>query len=80
MAFYRRGKGLPRLSERSVDPAIGAPLCPVKFMHMRSVAYFTGVGRVYRTGVKFTPVIAKFTPLNPERLFNWGVFHWAPKL
>ncbi len=27
--------------------------------------------------VKFTPVIAKFTPLNPQRLFNWGVFHWG---
>jgi hypothetical protein len=29
------------------------------------------------TGVKFTPVTTKFTPLNPQRLFNWGVFHWG---
>jgi len=27
--------------------------------------------------VKFTPVTAKFTPLNPQRQFNWGVFHWG---
>jgi len=35
------------------------PLCPVKFMTMKSEAYFTGVGPVDRTGVKFTFVRAK---------------------
>ena len=29
----------------------------------------------YACPVKFTLVTAKFTPLNPQRLFNWGAFH-----
>ena len=43
------------------------PACPMEF-------YFC----VYSIGVKFTPVTAKFTPLNPQRQFNWGAFHWGP--
>ena len=31
------------LSKRSVDPAVGAPQRPVKFMAMRSEAHLTGV-------------------------------------
>jgi hypothetical protein len=42
------------------------PACPME-------CYFS----VYSIGVKFTIVIAKFTPLNPQRQFNWGVFHWG---
>jgi hypothetical protein len=54
---------LPRLSERSGDPAIGALLCPVKFTIVRSEVYlvasengtgadFTGVGPRGNTGTR----------------------------
>jgi hypothetical protein len=50
-----------------------APLCPVEFT-CDSGAYSSGVGRNYRTGVKFSKNSGVY-PVKPVRfLFNWGVF------
>jgi len=59
--------GLTRLSERSVDPAIGAPLCPVKFFAENSRAYLSGVALGDGTGVEFRSADS------PEVIFNWGL-------
>ena len=46
-----------RVAQNIQDPDFGTPpaqftpLCPVKFMHMRSVAYFTGVAPEDGTGI-----------------------------
>jgi len=45
-------------------PQLGAPLCPVKFMSMKSEAHFTGVAPADGTGVEF------------HGLFHWGPAMW----
>jgi len=52
-------------SPRGAPPA---PLCPVKFMSMKSEAHFTGA-----CPVKFTTVTAKFTPLN-ALIYSTGAY------
>jgi len=43
---------------KSLHTSVPAPLCPVKFMPMRSIAHFTGVAPADGTGVNNVPEVA----------------------
>ena len=59
--------------------------CPVKFFEKDSTADLTrpfliqlgNLKIIFHRGEIFRRKGAKFTPLNPERLFNWGGFNWG---